>query len=273
MNGCGPGYECQARNCPAPKVCSDKFRCVLPKGMVWRRSGCDTDSDDTDDTEVAATDTDSEEKQQQWDAEDFIGKEAKIFAARKWFEALGQKKRNEILGFTKDAIVNYGRNITGVKADVAYKFKLDEEQVNEILKGIQTDQMCPKCGTPRDFFSWVPFAWPVDCLKCSAEINKPEEAEEAEEAEENKIIARLEREVREEQFAKETYDDGSEIFEEEEEDPQYGEELFEEEEEDPQYGGELFEEEEEEPIENRPWYIKYKNWRSWQRKQRKQRKS
>ena len=40
MSGCTPGSECQARNCPAPKVCSDNFRCVLPGRAAWRRSGC-----------------------------------------------------------------------------------------------------------------------------------------------------------------------------------------------------------------------------------------
>ena len=61
MSGCTPGSECQARNCPPPKVCSDKFRCVLPGRAAWSRSGCnvaqpevpeveeeDYDSDETD---------------------------------------------------------------------------------------------------------------------------------------------------------------------------------------------------------------------------------
>ena len=68
MNGCGPGYECQARNCPPPKVCSDKFRCVLPGRAAWRRSGCnfapvvpDLPWDDSDPSEVKEEDYDSDE--------------------------------------------------------------------------------------------------------------------------------------------------------------------------------------------------------------------
>lgn len=31
---------CQRENCPYPKVCSDRLRCVLPNKLAWRRSGC-----------------------------------------------------------------------------------------------------------------------------------------------------------------------------------------------------------------------------------------